>query len=114
MSNDHKTTHQQPSRLIRIPHIEYYAVFKVGSVKQLPLSSDIVVIDSVFGVQYTLHNWKQLAGNCSFDSGSRAGIHAATVPIDRGKPLCFLVVPLSHPLLPNADAVAIPWTQKYK
>ena len=60
MANDDKKTHPEPSRLNRIPHTEHHALFDVASVKQLPLLSAVVVIESVLGVQYTLHNWKYL------------------------------------------------------
>ena len=56
MANDHTKTRQEPSRLNRIPHIEHYAVFDVASVKQLPLLSAVVVIESLMGVQYNLHS----------------------------------------------------------
>ena len=55
--NDHEMNSNSP-RLNRIPHIEYCAVFEIGSVKQLLLLSDVVVIEGGLDVQYTLHKWK--------------------------------------------------------
>ena len=78
--------------------------------KQLPLLSDVVVIETIFlDVQYKVPLIRTIGNthivhlvSCSDPLHNRAGINAATLPIDRGYTVMLLGVPLAHPLLPSA------------